>query len=52
MSYEFYPLLMFGVAVFILLMGYPVAFSLSGTAILFALFGVYMDMFDLPALLV
>ncbi len=38
---------MFGVAVFILLMGYPVAFSLSGTAILFALFGVQMDVFDL-----
>jgi tripartite ATP-independent transporter DctM subunit len=50
MSYEFYPLLMFGVAVFILLMGYPVAFSLSGTAILFALFGVYMDVFDISFL--
>lgn len=47
MPFEIYPLLMFGVAVFILLMGYPVAFSLSGTAILFALFGVQMDVFDL-----
>lgn len=41
---------MFGVAILILLMGYPVAFSLSGTAILFALFGVYMDVFDLTFL--
>jgi tripartite ATP-independent transporter DctM subunit len=47
MPFEIYPILMFGVAVFILLMGYPVAFSLSGTAILFALFGVQMDVFDL-----
>ncbi len=47
MPFEIYPLLMFGVAVFILLMGYPVAFSLSGTAILFAMFGVQMDVFDL-----
>lgn len=41
---------MFGVAVIILLMGYPVAFSLSGTAILFSLFGVYMDVFDISFL--
>ena len=47
MPYELYPLLMFGVAVLILLMGYPVAFSLAGTAILFAVFGVYMEVFDL-----
>ena len=38
---------MFGVAVFILLLGFPVAFSLAGTAILFSLFGVYMEEFDL-----
>ena len=50
MPYEIYPLLMFGVAILILLMGYPVAFSLSGTAILFAFFGVYMDVFDLSFL--
>ncbi len=41
---------MFGLAVAILLMGYPVAFSLSGSAIIFALFGVYMDVFDLTFL--
>ncbi len=41
---------MFALAVAILLMGYPVAFSLSGSAIIFALFGVYMDVFDLTFL--
>ncbi|MDJ0622941.1 MAG: TRAP transporter large permease subunit [Desulfocapsaceae bacterium] len=50
MPYEVYPILMFGLAVFILLMGYPVAFSLAGTSILFALFGVFMDVFDLSFL--
>jgi tripartite ATP-independent transporter DctM subunit len=45
-----YPLLMFGIAVGILLLGYPVAFSLSGTAILFAFFGAYMDVFPLAFL--
>ncbi len=47
MPYELYPFLMFGVAIAILLMGYPVAFSLSGTAILFAFFGVQMGVFDI-----
>jgi len=47
MPYELYPFLMFGVAVIVLLMGYPVAFSLAGTAILFAFFGVQMDVFDI-----
>jgi len=41
---------MFGVAVGILLLGYPVAFSLSGTAILFALFGVFTGAFDITFL--
>lgn len=50
MPYEFYPLMMFGVAVVILLMGYPVAFSLSGTAILFSLVGVATGNFNLSFL--
>ncbi|MBW2660101.1 MAG: TRAP transporter large permease subunit [Deltaproteobacteria bacterium] len=50
MPYEMYPMLMFGVAVGILLMGYPVAFSLCGTAILFALFGVFTGAFDITFL--
>jgi len=41
---------MFGVAVVILLLGFPVAFSLAGTAILFSLFGVLMGDFDLTFL--
>jgi len=50
MPYEYYSLLMFGVAVVILLLGFPVAFSLAGTAILFSLFGVLMGDFDLTFL--
>jgi tripartite ATP-independent transporter DctM subunit len=50
MPFELYPVLMFGVAVLVLLMGFPVAFSLAGTAILFAVFGVYMEVFDLTFL--
>ena len=38
---------MFGVAILVLLMGFPVAFSLAGTAIGFALFGVLMGKFDI-----
>ena len=50
MPYEIYPLLMFGLTVGMLLLGYPVAFSLAGTAILFALFGLSMDVFSLSFL--
>jgi len=38
---------MFATAVAVLLLGYPVAFSLSGTAIFFALLGFYTNHFDL-----
>jgi len=38
---------MFGAAVAVLLLGYPVAFSLSGTAIAFALIGYWTGHFDL-----
>ena len=41
---------MFGIAVLILLLGFPVAFSLAGTAIGFALYGVFMDEFDISFL--
>lgn len=41
---------MFGLTVGMLLLGYPVAFSLAGTAILFALFGVSMDVFSISFL--
>ena len=50
MPYEIYPLLMFGLTVGMLLLGYPVAFSLAGSAILFALFGLSMDVFSLSFL--
>ena len=41
------PLLMFLVTVAVLMMGYPVAFSLSGSAIAFALIGAWTGHFDL-----
>ncbi|MBF0289883.1 MAG: TRAP transporter large permease subunit [SAR324 cluster bacterium] len=44
---EMLPLLMFGIAVIILLLGYPVAFSLAGTAIGFAFFGLWTGNFDI-----
>ncbi len=47
MHNEVFPLLMFGITVIILLLGYPVAFSLAGTAIAFAFFGMLTDNFDL-----
>ena len=31
-----------------LLLGYPVAFTLAGTSILFALIGIALDFFDQP----
>ena len=50
---EFYPfvaIIMFFVAFFIVLLGYPVAFSLAGTGVLFALVGSVFDVFDLSIL--
>ena len=41
------PILMFMATVAVLLLGYPVAFSLSGTAIAFALIGAWTGHFDL-----
>lgn len=41
------PLIMFLVTVAVLMMGYPVAFSLSGAAIAFALIGAWTGHFDL-----
>jgi len=43
---EFIPLLMFAVVCLILLAGFPVAFSLAGTAIIFAGIGVLTDTFN------
>lgn len=43
---EFLPLIMFGVACLVLLLGYPVAFSLAGTALLFAGGGMITGLFD------
>ncbi len=50
MPLELIPLFMFIFAIFILLLGYPVAFSLSGTAIVFAFGGVLFDVFDVEFL--
>ena len=47
---EYLPLLMFVLAVGVLLCGFPVAFSLAGTAILFALMGVAAGHFDIAFL--
>ncbi|MGJ8686218.1 MAG: TRAP transporter large permease [Spongiibacteraceae bacterium] len=46
MLIEFMPLLMFVVICVVLMFGYPVAFSLAGTAMLFAGLGISMGHFD------
>ena len=43
---EFIPLLMFGVICLVLLAGFPVAFSLAGTALMFAGIGVLTGTFE------
>ena len=43
---EFIPLLMFGVICLVLLAGFPVAFSLAGTALMFAGMGVLTGTFE------
>ena len=43
---EFVPLIMFGVICLILLAGFPVAFSLGGTALIFAGIGILTNTFD------
>ena len=47
---EFIPFLMFLVACLVLMAGYPVAFSLAGTALMFALVGTVTGHFDLTFL--
>lgn len=47
---EFIPLLMFAVVCFVLLLGYPVAFSLAGVALIFALLGDMAGLFDISLL--
>src|SRR5690606_23501761 len=43
---EWIPLLLFLSVCGVLLLGYPVAFSLAGTALFFAGFGIVFDVFD------
>ena len=43
-------LAMFSTALTLLLSGFPVAFTLAGTALLFAGLGIYLDVFDLALL--
>lgn len=43
---EYLPLIMFVVVCLVLLLGYPVAYSLAGTALLFALGGIATGSFD------
>ncbi|MDH5544806.1 MAG: TRAP transporter large permease subunit [Gammaproteobacteria bacterium] len=43
---EYIPLVMFAVVCLVLLLGYPVAFTLAGTALGFAWFGTTLGMFD------
>jgi tripartite ATP-independent transporter DctM subunit len=40
------PLLLFLAVFAVLMLGYPVAFSLAGTALVFALVGAWLDLFD------
>lgn len=46
MMLEFLPLIMFVAVCVVLLMGYPVAFSLAGTALIFAIGGSIAGVFD------
>ncbi len=46
MSAELWPLAMFLGVCLVLMLGYPVAFSLGGTALLFAFAGEQLDVFD------
>jgi tripartite ATP-independent transporter DctM subunit len=50
MSGEILSLSMFGVSWLVLLLGFPVAFGLAGTALGFALLGQMLDVFDLRLL--
>jgi len=50
MGAEILSLIMFVVVCGVLLLGFPVAFSLAGTALAFALVGVCLDIFDLRLL--
>ena len=43
---EIIPILLIVLICAALLLGYPVAFTLAGTSILFALLGIMMDFFD------
>jgi len=43
---EYMPLLMFGTVCLLLLLGYPVAFTLAGTALIFAYIGLQYEIFD------
>ena len=47
---EYLDLLMFAVAILVLLLGFPVAFSLAGIAIIFALVGDYFGVFPIQFL--
>ena len=43
---EWLPLIMFAVVCLVLMAGYPVAFTLGGTALVFAFFGIASGTFD------
>ncbi|MCP3675903.1 MAG: TRAP transporter large permease subunit [Gammaproteobacteria bacterium] len=47
---EFMPLLMFLIVCIVLMLGYPVALSLAGTALIFAFFGSYFEIMDVGIL--
>ncbi len=51
MILEFIPLIMFAVSCGVLMLGYPVAFSLAGVALLFASLGIVTQTFDAKLLL-
>ncbi len=43
---EFLPLILFAVVALVLMLGYPVAFTLGGVSLLFAFVGEWFDLFD------
>ncbi|MBU2984927.1 TRAP transporter large permease subunit [Saccharophagus degradans] len=48
---EYLPLIMFGVVCAVLMLGYPVAFTLAGVSLIFAGIGIYAGVFELQEML-
>ncbi|BAO43453.1 TRAP transporter large permease [Thiolapillus brandeum] len=43
---EWMPFILFGIVALVLMLGYPVAFTLGGVSLIFAFFGEWLELFD------